>query len=75
METRDMAAVVETFRRKFMEGVAGMANRVEDNRTGLVANPGSMAPNGMELELPELVGEYLDGLYAAVGTTLPMPDD
>ena len=54
METRDMAEVVGTFRTKFMEGVAGTADRVASVFAGLVASPGGMAPHDMELE--RLVG-------------------
>ena len=75
MKTRDMAEIVETFRTKFMEGVAGIADRVAGVCAGQVASPGGMAPHDMELELARLVGEILDGLCAAAGTTLPMLDD
>ena len=68
METRDMAEVVETFRRKFMEGAAGTAGRVAGVCAWLVANPGGMAPHDMELEPARLVGGVPDGLSAAAVT-------
>ena len=68
MGTRDMAEVVETFGRKFMEGAAGTAGRVADACAWLVANPGGMAPHDMELEPARLVGGVPDGLSAAAVT-------
>ena len=68
MGTRDMAEAVETFRRKFMEGVAGIADRMAGACAGLVASPGGMAPHDIELELARLVGGILDGLSAAAVT-------
>ncbi len=69
-----MAEVVETFRRKFMESVAGIAGRVADACAGLVAIHGGMAPHDMELELARLVGGVLDSLSAAA-VTAAAPDD
>ena len=71
METRDMAEVVETFRTKFMEGAAGIADRVAGVCAGLVAPPGGMAPNGMELELQELVSGDLNCLPPQQSRTRP----
>ena len=68
METRDMAEVVETFRTKFMEGAAGIADRVAGACAGLVARPGGMALHDMELEPEQLVGGVLDSLSAAAVT-------
>ena len=58
-----MAEVVETFRMKFMESVAGIANRMAGVCAGLVATPDDMVPHDMELE--RLIGGVLDGLSAA----------
>ena len=68
MGTRDIAEVVETFRRKFMEGAAGTAGRVADACAWLAANPGGMAPHDMGLEPARLVGGVPDGLSAAAVT-------
>ena len=75
MGTRDMAEVVETFRRKFMEGAAGTAGRVADACAWLVANPGGMAPHDMELEPARLVGGVPDSLSAAAVTAAAALDD
>ena len=74
MGTRDMAEVVETFRRKFMEGAAGTAGRVADACAWLAANPGGMAPHDMELEPARLVGGVPDGLSAAAVTAAALDD-
>ena len=63
-----MAEVVETFRTKHMEVVAGTADRMADVCARLVAGPGGMAPHDMEPELARLVGGILDGLSAAAVT-------
>ena len=75
MRTRDIAEVVETFRRKFMEGAAGTAGRVADACAWLAANPGGMAPHDMGLEPARLVGGALDGLSAAAVTAAAALDD
>ena len=75
MRTRDIAEVVETFRRKFMEGAAGTAGRVADACAWLVANPGGMAPHDMEPEPARLVGGVPDGLSAAAVTAAAALDD
>ena len=75
MGTRDMAEAVETFRRKFMEGVAGIADRMAGACAGLVASPGGMAPHDIELELARLVGGVLDGLSAVAVTEAAALDD
>ena len=69
-----MAEVVETFRRKFMEGAAGTAGRVADVCAWLVANPGGMAPHDMEPEPARLVGGVPDGLSAAAVTAAALDD-
>ena len=63
-----MKILLETFRRKFMEGVAGIADRMAGACAGLVASPGGMAPHDMEPELARLVGRVPDGLSAAAVT-------
>ena len=63
-----MAEVVETFRTKHMEVVAGTADRMADVCARLVAGSGGMAPHDMEPELARLVGGILDGLSAAAVT-------
>ena len=74
MEILDMAEVVETFRRKFMEGAAGTAGRVADACAGLVATTGGMAPHDMELEPARLVGGVPDGLSAAAVTAAALDE-
>ena len=51
METRDNADLVATFRAKFMEGMAGIADRTAGVCAGLVEGPGGMAPHDMKMEL------------------------
>ena len=75
MGTLDMAEVVATFRRKFMEGAAGTAGRMADACAWLAANPGGMATHDMELEPARLVGGVPDGLSAAAVTAAAALDD
>ena len=63
-----MAEVVETFRTKHMEVVAGTADRMADVCARLVAGSGGMAPHDMKPEMARLGGGVLDGLSAAAVT-------